>query len=170
MHINVLDTFGGPRRLFHANTTDRTPKDVMKTEVLDPDYQRARYTEMKAKIKTEIDVTISRGSFKVEEKRHVSPKLNVLHCKLVNAIYPYIEKNLRFKSRFVVNGYRNRRKEFMVNSVQMIQPSSTRLLLAFCEMFDFNMWTTDVHQAYLQSKELLGRIVIIIDVPKEFKI
>ena len=75
-----------------------------------------------------------------------------------------------YKALFVIGGHRDKLKEFMVHSSQTLQPATIRLMLALAVMLGYEIWISDVKQAYLQSKDGLQRPIFIKDLVEEFEL
>lgn len=56
----------------------------------------------------------------------------------------------------------------MVQLSQTVQPSSIRPILLLAETHVFEVWTSDVWQAFLQADEPLEREVLLLEPPVEF--
>ena len=57
----------------------------------------------------------------------------------------------------------------MVPCTSTLQPQSISILLALAAVFHFDMWTSDVRQAYLQSAEPMARDIFIRSPVQEFE-
>lgn len=67
----------------------------------------------------------------------------------------------------MIAGHRYRFKDMMVHSATTLQPQSVQLLFAIATINDFDIWTSDDRQAFLQSAEPHAlEIVINNPVPK----
>jgi hypothetical protein len=92
---------------------------------------------------------IERGTFKLVELADASDK-NVIPTKLVLSI-KHEDGTEKFKARFCLHGHRDFMKKSMVHTSTQLSHSSTRLILAVAAVLGFDLWSTDVNQAYLQS-------------------
>lgn len=120
--------------------------------------------------KKEIKGLLERGTFKVILREDVNSDANVLPGHFVLAIKSTKDGEVKFKARYVIGGHRDRFKQLMVHSATTLQPQSIRLLLALAAMRDFEIWTSDVRQAYLQSADPLDRDIFITNVLPEFEL
>lgn len=58
----------------------------------------------------------------------------------------------------------------MVHSAQVLQPASIRLLLALAQLKDFEVWSSDVKHAYIQSESNISRDIYIKKATTEFEL
>jgi hypothetical protein len=74
-----------------------------------------------------------------------------------------------YKARYVVQGFRDRDKTYLVHQPMTARQQSTKLLGAMAAIFGFRIFTHDVQQAHLQSADKLMRVVYI-SPSKEFEL
>jgi hypothetical protein len=123
---------------------------VFITEVLSPGDPRENRFE-KAK-RDEILGLIKRGTFRlVSRSNETNP--NIVPGKFVLAIKNPGMDNEFLKARFVLGGHRDRDK----HSPTTIKKYSVRILLTMAASLEFNIWTIDVNQEYLQAAVDLQR-------------
>jgi hypothetical protein len=66
-----------------------------------------------------------------------------------------------YKARYVVQGFRDKKKSTLVHDASTSMQQSTKLLIGLAAIFGYRIFSTDVTQAYLQSAEPLMSDVYI---------
>ena len=103
-------------------------------------------------------------------KGELPPDGNIFPGRFVLAIKSTDDGKIKYKARYVIGGHRDKYKDFMVHSNSTLQPQSIRLLGALAAVIDFDIWTSDVRQAYLQSAGPLARDIFIRKPVQEFEL
>ena len=93
---------------------------------------------------------------------------NVLPVRFVLSIKSYIDGEIKYKARYVIGVHRDKMKNQLFHSTATLQPKFIRLLLALASIFGFEIWTSDVRQAYLQASEPIFRNIFIGSPAAEF--
>lgn len=131
------------------------------TEVVLKSDPRSKNRELSEIIKEEVRGLSDRGTFKVTLHEEVPTDSNVLPGRFVLAIKSTEDGEVKYKARFVTDGHRDKQKHLMVHNSANLQPQSIRVFLALARASDFQVWTSDVTKAYLQSTDSLIRDMFI---------
>ena len=111
--------------------------------------------------KNEINGLLNRGAFELVHKSLVPKGANILRGRFVLAIKEPDTDKETLKARFVIQGHRDREKKTMVKESPTVLRHSIRLLVALASIFNYEVWTRDVKQAYIQSMEDLFRDIYL---------
>ena len=152
---------------YSSNPTVHT---IYMTEVIDASVPRAKTPEMKEAIMKEVLYLLKHRTFKFLLKEELPDGANALTPRFVVAIKSNADGKIKYKARYVVDGHRDRLKNFMVHGAQTLQSSSKRLLLAMAALLRFDIWSSDIKLAYLQSTEPLTRRVFTANPSPHFEL
>lgn len=112
---------------------------------------------------------LERGNFKVILNEEVSPDRSPFPGRFAMKTESTEAGKPKFTARFVVEGNLEKLKNLMIHSSQTLQPSSVRFILGMAIAHEFDVWTSDVFQAYLQTDCILIRKAFINNPPAEFE-
>lgn len=73
------------------------------------------------------------------------------------------------KARYVVQGYNDRVKPFVVHNSPTLRQNSSKIIVSFASLLGFRICLLDINQAYLQSKYKLSLDLFIMPKREEPK-
>ena len=89
------------------------------------------------------------------------PKAKVLGGRMVKVIKRFNTADASAKARFVAQGNTGKANAFVVHNLSALRQSSTKILVSTSAVLGFRVFSHDVNQAYLQSKDKLSREVFV---------
>lgn len=161
----VILSVNGVAKAFNISQVKRAPLEnpnpepsVFITEIIEPDDPRSSHFD--AAKRKEILGLIDRGTFAIVVRPDTDEKLNILPSRFVLAIKNTAEGKEILKARFVIGGHRDRSKDKLVHVSNTVRKDSVRMLLSLASILGFDVWSTDIRQAYLQSNPLLRDVYV----------
>lgn len=135
--------------------------EVFVTEVLKPGdvrissqiIQGARQAEAEGLLKRKVWVAVKRNDLPREA--------NILSGRFVHALKHVGTPKEKGKSRYVVQGHRDKAKSFVVHNLSTLRQRSTKIIVSTSAVRGFRIFSHDVNQSYLQSKDKLSRPVYL---------
>ena len=147
------------KELKSENDHGQPPYTVHITEVIEPNDPRAwKFDEP---IKKEIEGLIKRKTWKIVCRSEVPDDANILGGRFVLAIKDEGTNREIWKARFIVQGHLDGLKNWLVHNISVIRQHAIKMLVGIAAIFGFQLFSTDVTQAYLQSAEKLQRYIFI---------
>lgn len=125
---------------------------------------------MTKSVSSEVKGLLEKETFKVILREDVPLDDNVLPGRFAMTIESNQGGKPEIKAKFAVGRHRDILNNLLNHSSQTLQPSSIHSILEIAAAHEFNFWTLEVRQAYLQSGFSLSREVFIYNTPVEFKL
>ena len=128
---------------------------ILYTEIISPrDPRSGNFEEAKLK---ELKGLIEKGTFKIVLREEAGERPNITPTRFVLGIKHGDNGSELLKARFILGGHRDRENPFLIHNSTTLPHHSVRILVALAAIFGFNLWSSDVNQAYLQAAENLQR-------------
>lgn len=157
---NELVTTGA--LLDDAMTADHNSENnIFVVKIIPPSDPRAKQADFIQAKRKEAEGLMKRKIWKVVKRRDVPLDANVIGARFVLSIKNYQTPNEAAKARYVAQGYNDKEKQFIVHDVNIMRPTSSRLILSTAAVKQFRLFSHDVTQAYCQSKMRLTRSVYL---------
>ena len=104
---------------------------------------------------------LDRGTYVVVSEEDVPPGSTIPRSRVIHPIKKDLNSKEKFKTRLVIQGHLDPEKRRVVNEAPTILRSSSRIILSIAESLEFQLWSRDVKQAFLQSEDKLQRDLYI---------
>lgn len=79
---------------------------------------------------------------------------NVMGGRFVLATKDPREDSEGYKARFIIQGFKDKEKDLLINEASNVGIPGIRLLFALAGILGLQVWSDDVQQAYIQGGEL----------------
>ena len=149
-----------------GRNTDVSDFIIHITKVLEPGDPRQQEEAFQKAIEKEIAGLQENEVYEVVDRDTIPANSNILGGRFVLSIKNVDTADELFKARFVAQGHRDRDKNTLVHTATSLRHRSIRIIVALAVILGFKLWTQDVKQAFLQSKQPLAREVYIRPTPE----
>ena len=129
------------------------------TEVLPFGDSRRRDIRFNAARQKEIQGLQKRRTWDIIPKNAVPANSNIIGGRFVYALKNPGTPAEKCKARFVAQSHTDREKDYLIHCTTTLHRYSIPLIISIAAIHGFRIWTHDVTEAHLQSKEQLSRDV-----------
>lgn len=155
------DDFQNEQDAFSIELDENGEIDIHLTEELTQGDPRALEERFKKAKLSELKGLTEMRVWDIVDEKKVPRDANILGSRMILAIKDPGTSNERAKARLVVQGYKDRDKFNLVHSSTNLQQRSIRIICSIAAIMDFELWSHDITQAYLQSDMPLQRQIFM---------
>lgn len=135
--------------------------EVLVTEVLKPGDARVLSDRIQVARRAEAEGLLRRKVWVPVKRKDLPRGANVLGGRFVHALKHVGTPEEKGKSRYVVQGNKDKAKPFVVHNLSTLRQRSTKIIVSTSAVLGFRIFSHDVNQSYLQSKDKLSRPVYL---------
>eukprot|EP00170_Pyropia_yezoensis_P002201 contig_9242_g2205 len=135
--------------------------EVLVTEVLQPGDARVSSKHVQDVRRDEAVGLLRRKVWAFVKRKDLSRGVNILGGRFVHALKHVGTPKEKGKSRYVVQGNRDKAKPFVVHNLSTQRQRSTKIIVSTSAVLGFRIFSDDINQSYLQSKDKLSRSVYL---------
>lgn len=99
--------------------------------------------------------------FKPVKRSDLPPNSNILSSRFVLAIKDVNTPAEKYKSRLVIHGHRDSDRKNLFNNSPSLRLPSLRMMLIIAAICKFKLWSLDITQAFIQSKNISWLVYLI---------
>jgi len=149
-----------------ASRTGNGAHDVYLTKDVPPGDPRIPTAAFQAAANAEIDGLLTRGAMRPVARISLLTGSNI-RGRFVFTLKGVGTSDEKPKARYVAQGHLDKAKPFMVHNMATLRQRSTRLLVSTSAVLQFRLFSHDINQAYLQSRDTLARTLYLDPRPED---
>ena len=150
-----------------ASQPDNQARDVYLTNDVPPGDPRIPTAAFQAAAKAEVDGLLIRGAMRPVARSSLPAGSNIIRGRFVFTLKGVGTPEEKPKARYVAQGHLDKAKPFMVHNLATLRQRSTRLLVSTSAVLRFRLFSHDINQAYLQSRDKLARTLYLDPRPED---
>ena len=155
--IDLQNDIGSIQRYYLTNLLHHQyPSEILQKS--DPRYTNKDSTEA---ITQEINGLLERKAFEFTPLHRLPEDANILGGRFILAIKQPGTPNERYKARFVVQGHKDREKNYIIHTSKTVRHKNIRIMMTItASKKGHKIWLQDVTQAYIQGYDLQREVYI----------
>jgi len=150
-----------------ASRTGNGARNVYLTKDVPAGDPRTPTAAFQAAAKAEVDGLLTRGAMRPVARSSLPTGSNIIRGRFVFTLKDVGTSDEKPKARYVAQGHLDKAKQFMVHNLATLRQRSTRLLVLTSAVLQFRLFSHDINQAYLQSRDTLARTLYLDPRPED---